>query len=192
MVGLRKSKKDLKLIYQEFLKIFYNFKFIAFYGTLLGICRNKDFIENDDDIDFLLSKNELNNFEEKLNQQNNFIFKKLKKSYSDDILLIQCYFNNIGPIDVYFYSEENNDILIPWDGNLLYSKTEIFPLKEITFHNCQIFIPHNFTNVLIQTYGKNWKIPIDKSKYKWTQINSVRKKPIKLNLINKNLLKLKI
>jgi len=187
MAGQKKNIEDLKKIYQEFMKIFNGFEFIAFYGTLLGIIRENNFIKNDDDIDLLLLEKDFNNFIEKLKQQEVFTFKILKKSYAKINLLVQCYHQNIGPIDVYLYQEEKQDILIPWDNNLLYAKKDIFPLKKFNFNDFFINLPNNSTNILLQTYGKMWKTPQDKSSYQWSKINTVRKK---LVIKNKGLVKL--
>ena len=64
-------------------------------------------------------------------------------------------------------ANEGDDIILKWDGNLLYSKKEMFPLKNINFNGYDLYIPNNSKEILRQTYGDNYMIPIKKSSYSW-------------------------
>ncbi len=158
-------------LYNNFSDFFLKYNLIIFYGTLLGIIRNNDFIENDDDIDLLLNISDLNNFLNDLDEKNVVYRKHIKKN---EIPVIQCFYENIGPIDIYVYNEyKNDDILIKWDGGQLYAKKDIFPLKEIIFYDKKCLIPNNSEEILRQIYGKDWMIPTSK-KYKWKDMTEVR------------------
>ena len=58
MGGSPKSIKQLQKLYSYFIKILlkHNIDFILFYGTVLGIVRENDFIYGDDDIDVIIDK----------------------------------------------------------------------------------------------------------------------------------------
>lgn len=167
-----KSKKILLLLYKYICNILNNnnIEFIVFYGTLLGIIRNNDFIEDDDDIDILVS---IDNYEKILDIITN---QKIKTGIVNESIIQLTLPTGEGPIDIYFYHKINNkDILIKWDGDLLYSQKDIFPVKKIKFKNKQILIPSNSHNILKETYGKNYLIPMKKNEYSWYNINNVRK-----------------
>lgn len=166
-----KSKENLMEIFSYTCTMFqkHNINFIPFYGTLLGIIREKDFIKNDDDVDILMD------FDDYERLKNMITEEKIKtKRYTERI--IQLYLpNKLGPIDIYTYHKLEKDILIKWDGMLLYSKEDIFPLNKITFKGFEIDIPCNSHKILKETYGKNYLTPISKKKYNWGKINTVRK-----------------
>ena len=160
-------------------------KFILFYGSLLGYHRDGQFIHNDDDIDVIVPRS----CREKLLQ---YITDNHPKTVSitfsnDDILqlsVIDADNNNnnnnktIGPFDIYFYDEPANsdDILIKWDGNLLFKRCDIFPTRSVIFNGHPILIPNNPAAILMEVYGPDWKIPKTKNvDYIWEKITTVRR-----------------
>jgi hypothetical protein len=86
---------------------------------------------------------------------------------------------------------DNNDILIRWDGNLLFKQSDIFPLKPLCFNEYNVFIPNKTETILAQIYGKKWNIPRSKD-YNWDNINTVdrlvipQKKSYSNRIIQKN------
>ena len=172
MAGEKKTKEDLIFLYKSFLNTFSNFNLIVFYGTLLGIIRDNDFIKDDDDLDFLLNDDDCDKFVAELKNRN-IVYKKFSKSKK--ILLIQCFFDDIGPIDVYMYSKNLEEyILIPWDGDILFKKNEIFPLHQISFYGKQCLVPNLCEQIIEQIYGDNWRIPLSKKSYLWGEITKVK------------------
>ena len=135
---------------------------------MLGLIREGDFIENDDDIDLLLHIRDRGKLLYKLNQLN-------IKITVNEVSIIQVMIENFGHVDIYFYEYRNTDILIRWDGNLLFSYNDIFPLKKVNFKGITINIPFNSEKVIEDTYGKNWRIPLKKDEYDWNLITNVRK-----------------
>ena len=175
MTGSKKSQTELNALYtniMEFMKNC-NIQLILFYGSLLGYYRENNFIEGDDDIDFIISENDYQILLQYLKTNKNSKI-KIKLNHNQ---LIQLFYNGIGPFDVYVYNNYNDDILLKWDGNLLFSKSDIFPLKPVLFHKFNIFIPNNTEKIITDTYGQNWKTPQLKNiDYNWEEIHNVRKK----------------
>lgn len=153
MGGDQKSKETLKNLYQYIMKFFLDsgINFILFYGSLLGYTRESDFINKDDDIDVLVSRNQRELFM-------NIVKEKEIKTWLFHDDLIQLCFSDIGPFDVYFYDDHGDDILLKWDSNLLFRKINIFPLKKIIFHDYEIYTPYDPETILTELYA-DWKIP---------------------------------
>lgn len=74
---------------------------------------------------------------------------------------------------IYIYDDEEEDILIKHDGNLLFSKKDMLPLKSVKFYDLDILIPNNSDAILKQTYGDNYMTPRPKN-YNWYAITNVR------------------
>ena len=164
----KRSKESLFTLYNYIMQRLPQFPFILFYGSLLGYIREGGFIEGDDDIDVLLPVRERNRLL--------YAIQRLSLSVTvNERGIIQTYVPNMGCVDIYFYEDRNLDILIPWDGNLLFSKQDIWPLKRVTFHGHKINIPYNSEKILQETYRTNWRVPIKKDEYTWESIHSVRK-----------------
>lgn len=171
MAGKVKTRKILSELLEYLYKIFLeaDIEFIIFYGTLLGLVRENDFIKDDDDIDILVDKK---NFSKIISLINTL---KIKIGVSNNDIIQLFMPNGNGPIDIYFYEFHQDDTLIRWDGYLLFSKTDIFPLKKITFNNVLVNIPYNSNKILTEIYGINYLVPIKKETYKWTNLGSVRR-----------------
>ena len=67
-----------------------------------------------------------------------------------------------------------DNIRINWDGKLLFSKDDILPLTKVLFKNHYVYIPKNSEKICQITYGDNWRIPINKKNYKWSEITKVK------------------
>jgi len=179
----KKTIEELILLYTNIMNYLKNcdINLILFYGSLLGCYRDNNFINMDDDIDVIISRSD---YQILLQYIDKYKYSEIKIGMKNDDIL-QLFYNNIGPFDIYIFDFHNDDILLKWDGNLLFKQNDIFPVKPIFFNNFNIFIPNKIEYILLDIYGKNWKIPqIKEVDYKWENINNVRKN---INNVRKNI-----
>jgi hypothetical protein len=142
-----------------------NINIILFYGSLLGYVRENNFINMDDDIDVIVSRSNYNMLRQ-------YAISNIMKYPGLSFGLItdnffQIHYNNIGPFDIYAFDEINNNILIEWEyihsknpTVSIFKSCDILPAKNIILHNCNINIPNCSENILLQTYGNTWKMPL--------------------------------
>lgn len=135
------------------------------YGTLLGIVRENNCIDNDDDIDIIISKEHYdkvlnlllqNNFE--IEHFNNFNIIKTKIKYKD---------NNIqySSIDIYMAKMYGSIVKDLWNeikitNCYLDNKQKTFIEKK--WNNTTLYLPNNYLKILKNRYGSKWKIKLDK------------------------------
>lgn len=138
----------------------HNFKFVLFFGTLLGAIREQNFIKNDTDVD-IMSKDE----EELLNmipklQEEGFLF---IRHYEGEKRVLYSFLRQGVYIDV--------DIVRNAGKNKYYLAGAKIPssfvddLKVINFIGESFFIPQEYEKILIMLYGKDWRIPQNKAAY---------------------------
>lgn len=138
----------------------YNFKFVLFFGTLLGAIREQNFIKNDTDVD-IMSKDE----EELLNmipklQEEGFLF---IRHYEGEKRVLYSFLRHGVYIDV--------DIVRSAGKSKYYMAGAKIPssfvddLKAINFIGESFFIPQEYEKILIMLYGKDWRIPQNKAAY---------------------------
>ena len=138
----------------------HNFKFVLFFGTLLGAIREQNFIKNDTDVD-IMSKDE----EELLNmipklQEEGFLF---IRHYEGEKRVLYSFLRQGVYIDV--------DIVRNAGKNKYYLAGAKIPssfvddLKVINFIGDSFFVPQEYEKILIMLYGKDWRIPQNKAAY---------------------------
>jgi len=159
MAGAKKTTKQLETLYEHIMQFLKgaNITLILFWGSLLGFYRDSNFIEGDDDIDVLVSRADfqsLNSF--LIDNKHEGIRVKYIENYPD---IVQLFYKDIGPFDIYAYDFHDDSILLKHDGNLLFKNQDIFPLQTIQFHSHTISIPVSTERVISLSYGKDWKIP---------------------------------
>lgn len=175
MGGTKKSIAQLSTLYKEVMELLSGsgIDFILFYGTLLGQKRDNEFIDGDDDIDVLIKDSEYPKLR-KYVESNIRKFPNLSFGLKEETIL-QLHSHTIGPFDIYTYSELNDDILLPWDGNLLISKVNLFPCNKIKFKGFDVLIPANADAICEEMYGPMWKTPQRKDiDYIWKDVTKVR------------------
>ena len=125
-----------------------------FFGTLLGIVRENNCIEGDDDIDIMI------NYDysklRKTFQKHGFKFtrqfeigrsKKILKSVSTDEFV---------SFDFYMCEVDNKNYFTPWQ-NVEVRNVEI---EKMNWNETILNLPKNSVSILKKMYGENWKTPI--------------------------------
>lgn len=169
----------------EISEMIIDIEYFAFFGTLLGLTRESDIIEHDDDIDFLVNLNERDalinklkfspfniDFENPLNKTNFFLTATRKQA------------NVETTVDFYFY-ENNRDrdfIVERWNffGNtedpsfaIHIPKNFIFPIIKEEYFGTKINLPNDKDAICKFLYGPNWRNPLKKGlEYKTTIVNN--------------------
>ena len=168
------EENENNLIY--FSKLFVNVEYFIFFGTLLGITRDKGLIDGDDDIDFYVNLKDRFKLIENLKNNNIEVDLTLSVNKNNYFLQIKRVFNKkILITDFYFYETdiEKNFIIERWnfEGDthdtskyLRIPKIFIFPLKKILFKSVEIFIPKESELTCEFLYGINWKKKLKKDK----------------------------
>lgn len=170
----KNANKQLKEL-NELCLLFKNMNFLIYliYGTLLGIVRNNDLIEKDDDIDIsYISKKHtfksvLDEFEYNIRpklEERGYKIEYIKWSFGKDIKRL-C----MGQ----YHLIRNNvclDLWVSWidktkklwfsplcEGEL--TEKDLLPLKRIKFKQYYYYIPNKSKTLLQFLYGVNWKTP---------------------------------
>jgi len=178
MTGKKHTTKELIELYKvimDFLKDA-DITFILFYGSLLGYHRDANFIENDDDIDVLIHRTDFDKL--RLYIQNNIDkYPNITSNNNTYYYILQLWCSDKGPFDIYPFEDHSTEhILIKWDGDLLYKKTDIYPINIINWHGYNIGIPNNTESILLETYGNNWRVPqIKNIDYVWDNVTTVKR-----------------
>ena len=167
----------------------------VFFGTLLGLVREKNLIEGDDDIDFYVNINEREklisilklNFivvDETLSVNKNKSFLQVFRFY-DDVKFI---------IDFYFYdtNKDKFNIIEKWNfeggthiqsKHLRIPKIFIYPIKSNMINGHQFFFPSQPVLLCEFLYGPNWNVKMKKDEE--YSIKVINNKPV-LFKIKKN------
>lgn len=172
---------------------FFEFKPFVFYGSLLGIIREKNIIKNDDDIDFFVSFELKKKILDRLSNSKKF---KINNFISNEFFT-QIAFVDQGIkvfIDLYFYLDpKDKDYIIDrhnffgdikdLNKSLHIPKKLIFPLIENNNHN-YLLTPQSPEKLCEFIYGSNWKTPLKKNiRYKMI-INDYKPKLKKITYLS--------
>jgi tellurite methyltransferase len=173
-VAIEVNTSNFKTVMRTFTSI----TLIPFFGTLLGWYRNKNIIENDDDIDFYVNINDREKLIE-VCRQNKF------KITGDFPVFFQIQLER-GPVDFYFYQDNGDYILDKWhflgkykDPALhLHIPTNlIFPLKKEAWLDHECFFPAKPRELLTFLYGPYFMYPLSKARKEYT-ITIKENKPV--------------
>ena len=135
-----------------------NIFFMPMWGTLLGIIRNGDFIDHDDDVDLMMEYSDEDKLYEalhELKEKGVFLCKQFHgKIYtfvsSDGIICdIDVLRKTIFPYSIRYYM-----LLDRFRPKYLFGK-----YKKIDFKGLKVNIPENTNEFLSYFYGESWRIP---------------------------------
>lgn len=144
-----------------------NIKWTIFFGTLLGLYRDLDLMDHDDDIDIVIIDIKIDQFAETLSKFNSDF--KIIKIEENIISLI--YKDSSCHIDLYFTNTLNKNNKVTFGGYVfedsiinLFSQNENYFLKSYSaeFSNknfMKVRLPYDPVPFLEFLYGKTWKIP---------------------------------
>ena len=145
-----------------------------FFGTLLGIIRNGEPIQGDDDVDFYVNKIHYNKIRNLLTSLGYKLDYSKLPNHTEHFIQLNLHLNNMQVrVDFYFYDSntDENFLLESWNfrgrpddkNNIIkVPKPLVFPLKIKSFEGTEVFIPQYPEIVCEFLYGKNWSIPIKK------------------------------
>ena len=144
-----------------------NISWTVFFGTLLGLVRESDLMDHDDDIDIVILEMTIEEFSDTLLKFN----KDFKVIKLEENLISLIYKNSSFNIDFYFTNTINKDNLITFGGYdfderiiKLLNKTKNYTLNTFEFDYpekfCKIRIPNKPIPFLEYLYGEEWTIPI--------------------------------
>ena len=165
-----------------------NDEYFVFYGTLLGLVRENDIIDNDDDIDILVDIKNRDEVISKIEKSNLEIDYSNPYNNTPFFLQVSNMLENVKTyIDVYFYENYDNlDYLVEranfhqrWNDpsqSLHIPKKLIFPIKKEVFFNTKISLPNENIKICEFLYGYDWKKKLSKKNdYKIIITNNIPK-----------------
>ena len=143
---------------------------VPFFGTLLGLSRSKSLIKNDDDIDFLINREDVVKLLD--------IFENTHLKLDDKKLNFISYINpnytTVNSIDFYIYdnpdSESFIDLKTSFFGNIKYKKRHSMYIPKKMFYpltmneEFQVKSPKNPSEINKFIYGEKWDKPLKKNK----------------------------
>jgi len=157
-----------------FVRLFGNIEYFIFFGTLLGITREKKLIDGDDDIDFYVNLSDREKLIYKLKQENVEVDLELSVNKNKYFLQVKRNINNkILIADFYFYETgiEKNHIIERWNfegGTHIESKylripnVFVYPLKTVKFNSEDVVLPKENELLCEFLYGRGWKRKLKK------------------------------
>ena len=155
-------------------KIIKDLEYFVFFGTLLGLVREKNIIKNDDDIDIYINIKEKNELIKILNK--NSVIADLNLSVNKTKYFLQAYRvvnNKNAVIDFYFYESDfdNSYIIEKWNfegmpgdssKDLRIPKIFTHPIKEVSFKFHKLKLPSQPEYLCEFLYGSNWRRKLKK------------------------------
>jgi len=174
MAGTPRSKELNRQNMIQSCELLSELDYCIFYGTALGIHREGDTIEGDDDVDLLLNKKDYD--------RACFILRNNGYNYSSvpPVKDTFCQFHktinkNSVLLDLYFYEDygDNFDYVCekwnvqgkPFDkkNHLHIPKDIIFPIKKEIHFGKEIKVPNNIEKMSIYVYGERFMEPLRKN-----------------------------
>jgi hypothetical protein len=158
---------------KEICKHLKGIEYVIFYGTLLGFHRERNIIQNDDDVDFLVKKDyrdEIIAILTKLNYRLEYTAQNfVQGSKISGNKSVECV------ADFYFYEDLDDNFLldkwnffgIPNDSSLHMHipKNIIYPIKNKEIQGFSCNVPYNIEECCRFLYGDRFMTPVKKGDY---------------------------
>ncbi len=150
-------------------KLINELEYFVFFGTLLGLVRENNLIQNDDDIDIYINIKERDKLIKILVENNIVVDLNLKVNQDNSFLQVQKEINNKNAIiDFYFFDETLDDLYLveKWNfeggtnnpsKHLRIPKIFTHPIQKVEKRSCHINFPAQPEYLCEFLYGKNWK-----------------------------------
>jgi SAM-dependent methyltransferase len=175
-VNTKHNLESLKEICEHLKEI----EYIIFYGTLLGFHRERNIIQNDDDVDFLVKKDfrdEIIAILIKLNYKIHYT----NQNFVNGIKILES--GNVERIvDFYFYEDlDGNFLLEKWNfighphdpsTHLHIPKNIIYPIRTAEIQGILCNVPHNIEKCCRFLYGDRFMTPLKKKDYTFEIIDN--------------------
>jgi len=160
-------------------------KHFVFFGTLLGLVRDRNIIDGDDDIDLYVDINHRKEVINILTDSGYLIDFAQYPNTTPYFIQATTSINNIAiPTDFYFFEDDGQSkyILERWNflanvedktNHLLIPKDLLFPLQTKQFFGADISLPAKPEALCRYLYGKHWLTPLKKEReYRTLVINN--------------------
>ena len=129
-------------------------EFFLLYGTLLGAVREKDFLSYDTDTDIGILEKDREAFIKVIPKLLNNGFEIIRTKAPDDLI---TFMRKDEYIDVGIFRKEKG--YFKYQNN--YIKEDFFKeFEKIDFLGKEFLVPKDYTLLLREWYGENWKVPI--------------------------------
>ena len=132
------------------------------YGTLLGLVRENSCIDGDDDIDIIIEKSNYDIIKNILIENNfKFVYNGIGNSRN---ILKTADTPVYSSIDIYMGDYNNENVKDLWENLTIkdcFLDTENKTFIEKKWNGQNIYYPNNYERILINRYGKDWKIKKD-------------------------------
>lgn len=145
-------------------KLFNGKDYVVFYGTALGLHRDNDVIDGDDDIDIFIDTKDFDLF-------NNILLSGgYKQSYihtgQQAFPGVFCqYIRESVLVDIYCFYNAGKYVVDPWalagtpndvSTHVKHLRSDIFPVKSINYAGVQINVPNNSEAICKSIYGSRY------------------------------------
>lgn len=134
------------------------------YGTLLGLVRENSCIDKDDDIDIIIEKSNYNTVKNILTK-NNFEFHYNYGIKNSKLIIKTRSSFDYTSIDIYMGEFNNKNVRDLWNKLTIkdcFLDTENTKFIEKKWNEQTVYYPNNYERILINRYGKDWKIKKNK------------------------------
>lgn len=134
------------------------------YGTLLGLVRENSCIDKDDDIDIIIEKSNYD-IVKKILTENKFNFDYNYGIRNSKLIIKTKRTSDYASIDIYMGEFNNKNVRDLWNKLTIkdcFLDTENTKFIEKKWNEQTVYYPNNYERILINRYGKDWKIKKNK------------------------------